>query len=416
MCRININQALNGIELSFDSKPAAATLDCIKAAGFRWHRATRVWYAKQTPERLEFARTLGEIATAAPVEAINLDGVCHKEKSCYGAEFAALIRSELKTRGVKGVTVKIGRGGYTDSITLTIKATPADLASVEEARLRFDKGDFMQTVNRGNAYDGSSCLSYRQYENMTDDERDAVYDRYIRYQLPRASFNSYHHDRRNDYWRMTTAFYNKVVAVFRIANQWNYDNSDIMTDYHDVGYYLDIDIKTPADFEPRENMTDDERAGYDDELRIAEEERAAAMEKYERERREAEEARKQYEKERDAVFDRVYNDIRIEDLDDDESLYVTGLIGGIGKEVNIDEIREEARAGQDAVINRRVIFTDESIYQDFGRFLMEEWLFVAGKGGTASEDVRFDDVSDYFKLTDKQRETVKLFNCNCVGV
>ena len=55
MAAYTLNKELNGIEISFNSKPDSATLDSLKASGFRWHRVKKVWYAKQTEERLTLA-------------------------------------------------------------------------------------------------------------------------------------------------------------------------------------------------------------------------------------------------------------------------------------------------------------------------------------------------------------------------
>lgn len=60
MTTYRINEAHNGIEITFDSKPEAATLDALKGEGFRWHRAGGYWYAKQTPERLALAQSIAE--------------------------------------------------------------------------------------------------------------------------------------------------------------------------------------------------------------------------------------------------------------------------------------------------------------------------------------------------------------------
>lgn len=53
-----INNELNGIEIKFDCKPMACTLEVLKKAGFRWHNLKKIWYAKQTAERLEIAKTV----------------------------------------------------------------------------------------------------------------------------------------------------------------------------------------------------------------------------------------------------------------------------------------------------------------------------------------------------------------------
>ena len=55
---ITKNAALNGIEVSFPSKPAASIIEALKAQGFRWHRKKALWYAKSTPERLEAVQRL----------------------------------------------------------------------------------------------------------------------------------------------------------------------------------------------------------------------------------------------------------------------------------------------------------------------------------------------------------------------
>ena len=58
MTTLTLNQELNGIEIKFDAKPLQATLDGLKKLGFRWHRQKKLWYAKQTPERLELAKAI----------------------------------------------------------------------------------------------------------------------------------------------------------------------------------------------------------------------------------------------------------------------------------------------------------------------------------------------------------------------
>lgn len=60
------NAEKSGIELAFPARPDADTLAAVKAAGFRWHSARRVWYAKETPERVALAEQLaGGVAPSA---------------------------------------------------------------------------------------------------------------------------------------------------------------------------------------------------------------------------------------------------------------------------------------------------------------------------------------------------------------
>jgi len=60
MIKYFINEEKNGVEVKFDSKPNAGTLDALKSNGFKWHPNKKVWYAKQTAERIELAKALAE--------------------------------------------------------------------------------------------------------------------------------------------------------------------------------------------------------------------------------------------------------------------------------------------------------------------------------------------------------------------
>jgi len=107
---ITLNQELNGIEISFDSKPTAATIETLKNNNFRWHRAKKLWYAKQTPERLTIAETIANGETITETET---------KKSVYlltGKEKAAFIEnySFVKTAKDDGTKRQFTKGGWID--------------------------------------------------------------------------------------------------------------------------------------------------------------------------------------------------------------------------------------------------------------------------------------------------------------
>ena len=58
MTTYTLNNAFNGIEITFDGKPAENIREQLKAAGFRWHNKNKLWYAKQSAERLALAEAL----------------------------------------------------------------------------------------------------------------------------------------------------------------------------------------------------------------------------------------------------------------------------------------------------------------------------------------------------------------------
>ena len=134
---LRINEELNGIEISFDEKPSQETIGALKAAGYRWHRTKKLWYAKQTESRLALAKNLTkEAPTALQQTTINLDNLGENAPRLYGTELAAAIRADLKKRGVNGVSVRARKVTHDTGITVTVKATDADIVSIEEYQKR----------------------------------------------------------------------------------------------------------------------------------------------------------------------------------------------------------------------------------------------------------------------------------------
>lgn len=57
---MRLNQEHNGIELLFpdSERPDASVRTALKQHGFRWHNLGKYWFARQTPDRLSFAKDL----------------------------------------------------------------------------------------------------------------------------------------------------------------------------------------------------------------------------------------------------------------------------------------------------------------------------------------------------------------------
>lgn len=149
MATYAINQALNGIEISFDRKPGEIIRGELKKAGYRWHNLKKVWYAKNTSERLALAQkitgregitaeegTAKKAASALTVEKLNQiqegytfkqtgEGIysgwtgCNAKQYRDSNELKAAIIAELKKNGIKA-TGRQGRGGYLTSFLFTV--------------------------------------------------------------------------------------------------------------------------------------------------------------------------------------------------------------------------------------------------------------------------------------------------------
>lgn len=63
---IRRNVEKDGVEISFESKPAAAMLTSLKAAGWRWSRFASVWYKRFSSEAWREAHRLTGLPEADP--------------------------------------------------------------------------------------------------------------------------------------------------------------------------------------------------------------------------------------------------------------------------------------------------------------------------------------------------------------
>lgn len=53
------NTEQQGLELLFPEKPDRSVIEQLKEQGFRWHNKKKLWFAKETPDRLAFADRIG---------------------------------------------------------------------------------------------------------------------------------------------------------------------------------------------------------------------------------------------------------------------------------------------------------------------------------------------------------------------
>ena len=110
MCKVLLNEKLNGVELYFEGKPAKTILTDLKANGYRYNSKKVCWYAKQSERTLKIANIYSEGAqeVAAPatgkknnkIDLFDLTTFTEvkREKNYNTKEIAKEIRTELKAR------------------------------------------------------------------------------------------------------------------------------------------------------------------------------------------------------------------------------------------------------------------------------------------------------------------------------
>lgn len=443
---ISTNPQFGSLEITFAEKPADSVRDALKALKFRWNGKRGLWYgfadaeivraaldgesAPATAGKVTETRSRKQTGKTAPKKEINLDGLDRNKKTTYGAEFAAVLRADLKARGVPGVTIRAGKSTYTDTITATITTTAEDYRSAEEAAARDGWRSFFNAENHGVEVDGIYYHAANQgretetqkyissgsaYNDTSEGSNFQVLRSFWLKKISRIDSINHHHITPENYREFTTEAFNRISAIVSIIQSYNWNRSDPMSDYYDVGFYLDVDIKKPADFQPRETMTDAEREQMEKDFAAeaeAERERFEAWQREQEEARKAEEIRAEQEKKDRAE---IAASVSVVDLAENEQYYIFNLAGGIGKECTIEEVKERADRLTDAYITRRLEFTNAAALEKFGNMLLHDFDFLSGKGGTGTNDPRVTD-ENIMRLNSEQREKVKFYSVDCIAV
>ena len=134
---ITKNAEFGSLEVRFDEKPADTVRLALKRLKMRWHGVHKCWYGYASESELVSA-----ILKNAPEEqpaTVYTDGYLGGgavygsksrkrffRKALYGADLSAAIRADIKAAGIMGVTVKCKSYSGGQSITATIRTSPAD--------------------------------------------------------------------------------------------------------------------------------------------------------------------------------------------------------------------------------------------------------------------------------------------------
>ena len=85
--------------------------------------------------------------------------------------------------------------------------------------------------------------------------------------------------------------------------------------------------------------------------------------------------------------------------------------------VTYDEDGEEKVDGyrNDCLVTKEIYLSAE-MYDYFTHQLLDDFSFLAGMGGSNTDDPRLTSMNDYYNMTPKERETVQWYYTNCVAV
>lgn len=363
MLNVTLNNELNGIELKFDEKPDDSTLSKIRDNGFRWSVKRRIWYAKQTNDRLAFVNALDSDTVISESEETS------EEKSVYdlwnmtrtdeigdnfekyhiyaNKEIAAIIRKHLRTRfPMCKWSVRIG--GY-NSIYVSLLESP--------------------------------------FAKDSDELRAIAHYAYV------------------------------------FGDSYNYNNSDLYSDYFDVNFYgLYESSIIGYDYRQREATADENRMSEE----FATAKHDFEVEEELREKKEFEEyCAAEAERRKKDEEDRIRRKAEVANVEaharviDVEPYFILNCIDtGDSKLSSIDEYM-----GSDLKDVRRYkcriaheVHLSADLYDSFAGNLLEKFTFLEHKGCIATDDLRVKSMDDYHKMDADERETVDWYSSDCLAI
>lgn len=368
-----INTAKNGIEIRFDSKPAADVLDAIKAAGYRWSRAQRLWWSKQSAQALAVAQSIAEGQAAdtqlPAAPAFDLWEATRWTPGPGGDEcHARFVGSNYKA------------GMSNREIAATVK---------KHLVQRFPGTKWSATTTGYNSV--NVYLVSSPYENTKGCENMCEWEE----KSPElAAILSY---------------------AENLLQSYNYDDSDSMTDYFDVNFYKSVGIaynyKQTETTEAQAHETEVFRARMEEERQKEDERRALEWEQEQARRAEqAKEAARKEEKSH-AIIAELTAAATVRTLDESEQ-YIIPHVPLARKAASLEEYRE-------AVANLAVDIADcivleeitapRELLEDFGNFalLYDVPELFRGIGGSRTRDPRVNSMTDYQHMSAAERDSVK---------
>lgn len=368
-----LNAEKNGIEISFPGKPAAAFLDMLKTAGYRWSSRRRIWWSKQSAAAFEVAEKItGENIEAAETVHTSADPALDLwdrtrwipgpgGDDCHAHTVGSNYKKDMSTKEIASTVKKH-----------LVKRFPGTKWSA--------RSDY----NSINIYLVSSPYEARNAANNYTDspEISAILD------------------------------YAK-----KLLESYNWDDSDSMTDYFSCNFYGFVS----TDYEYKQTEPTAEQAAEIETFRrrIDEEKQSEyeAMEKRiaeELEKRKAEEeAEKIREEKNREIISAFVSAATVKELSDNEQ-YVIPSCHMARKAACIDEARESVEENavdiSDCIILQEITAPADILHQFGDHCLLHEIPEIfQGVGGSRTFDSRIGSMTDYHNMTADERDSVKWY-------
>jgi len=373
MTNLVMNDQLKGIELYFEGKPNQTVISSLKGAGFRFHGGKVCWYAKQSEKTMVEAQKYITAQADQAEEKSPLALVSKIEKVIKNNILSSLwdltrfteleVDKKLDTKAIAAEARKHARSRFPmvkfsvtstySSISFHIMSSPYEKESSYLNAIQNYCTKFLESYNY--------CTSYDPYGDYG---------------------SSY-------------SFYGARASI-------DYDYTQTEQTEAIKKDMLEFDTKNAES----EKVEEDKKEA-DFQLYLIKQ----AEEKISHQERQTEEQRQVQE---------IYNSITVTDITEGAEYFVIGSeFAHMNKVCTLDEYKEEVKQGefelQTVKINKEVHFQTAEALEYFSNMFLNDFDFLAQTGGSYTDDVRVNTMTDYDNMTREERETV-IFNLYGVAV
>lgn len=182
-------------------------------------------------------------------------------------------------------------------------------------------------------------------------------------------------------------------------------------------YYL-YSASVSMDFSEKDEMSVSDRNIVKLFEQRKEEDRIARLEEFRKNEEERQRRYEEYKKQEEKDMQLISDNIKVDDC---ENFIVDGVLFNGSKYATIGEYMEGMRENPDhsyrrkCVVARKVYMTGDA-FNTFCRYFLDDFGFLEGTGGSATDDERIQSMQDYYAMSREERETVEWYNDNCVAI
>lgn len=359
MCKMMLNEQLNGVELYFNGKPEREVLNDLKAHGYRWNGKKFCWYAKQNKETLEVGK--------------------HYSNSDIKVDTKQVINNKKYTLDIFTLTQNL--------IAKNENVGKYDLKEIAKETRKVIKSTFPMFKFSVRIHSGSIYCHITSSPFVEDSEIVKTVCKYC-----------------TDYIQQ----YNECICY------------DPYGDYGSSYNFYDGRFTTSYDYIQTEK-TEESKAIEElfmIKLHEAEEiEKIKQEEEYKKieEQREIEhqEYLKRVEKEKQQKAE-IINHVEVKEIEEHDTYFITNCqFANLNKNNTLNQYKKEVKNNnfylQDVKIQREIHFTDKEILSYFENLLLHDFDFLEGTGGSQTDDNTFNTMEDYYNMSKEEQEKIKWY-------